>query len=149
MHIRLIPAVAIACGVLAGACERGESAENRARDTRAMPREETSALNVTSVDIGRGLNEDKSIRDGTDSFRRNDTIFASIQTSGAGTGIIGVRWLFEDGQIVDQSTQSISPTTETRTEFHIAKPDGWPVGKYRLEVTLNGAVVETEEFEVK
>jgi hypothetical protein len=148
MRIRLLPALAMTCGVLALACERGETAENRTTE-RAMPREETSALNVASVDLGRSLNEDKSVRDGTDSFRRNDTIFAAIKTSGAGQGTLGVRWMFQDGQVVDQSTQAISPTTDTWTEFHIAKPDGWPVGKYRLEVTLNGAVVETKEFDVK
>jgi hypothetical protein len=29
------------------------------------------------------------------------------------------------------------------TEFHVAKPDGWPKGSYKVEVFLNGNSVET------
>jgi hypothetical protein len=35
------------------------------------------------------------------------------------------------------------------TEFHIAKPGGWPQGKYKVEILLNGVTAETEDFEVK
>ena len=44
---------------------------------------------------------------------------------------------------------TIAPDGANVTTFHIAKPDGWPVGKYKLEVSLDGAVVQTREFEVK
>jgi hypothetical protein len=35
------------------------------------------------------------------------------------------------------------------TDFQISKPDGWPTGKYKLEVSLDGKVVQTREFDVK
>jgi len=35
------------------------------------------------------------------------------------------------------------------TEFHIAKPSGWPTGKYKVEVALDGNVVQSREFEIK
>jgi hypothetical protein len=35
------------------------------------------------------------------------------------------------------------------TEFHISKPGGWPKGKYKVEILLNGVAAETEDFEVK
>jgi hypothetical protein len=60
-----------------------------------------------------------------------------------------VKWTFEDGQVVDQSERSIAPTGDAATEFHIAKSDGWPVGKYKLEVFLNEAPAQAREFEVK
>ena len=34
------------------------------------------------------------------------------------------------------------------TEFHLSKPDGWPVGSYRVEVSLNGAPAGNKEFKV-
>ena len=53
-----------------------------------------------------------------------------------------------DGQVVNESTQTIAPTGDARTEFHISKPDGWPSGKYKLEVFLNGSSAATKDFEV-
>jgi hypothetical protein len=35
------------------------------------------------------------------------------------------------------------------TDFQISKPDGWPTGKYKVEVSLDGAAVQSREFEVK
>jgi outer membrane usher protein FimD/PapC len=49
---------------------------------------------------------------------------------------------------VDESTQTIAPTGDARTEFHMSKPDGWPAGKYKLEVLVNGTTAGTKDFEV-
>ena len=71
-------------------------------------------------------------------------------TSGAApTATIRTRWTYQDGQVVDESEQVIAPTGDAATEFHIQKPDGWPTGKYKLEVFLNGTAVQTKDFEVK
>ena len=107
-------------------------------------------LEVEEVDIGRSLNADKSIGDNTTSFKPNDTIYVSVKTDGsAPSAQLKARWTFSDGQVVDESTQTISPTGEARTEFHIAKPDGFPPGKYKVEVHLNGQPAGTKEFEVE
>ena len=107
-------------------------------------------IRVSQVDIGRSLTADKAINDNTDSFKPNDTIYASIATEGtAATAALKARWTYQDGQVVDESTQTIAPTGAARTEFHISKPDGWPAGKYKLEVFLNGASATTKDFEVQ
>ncbi|WNL46030.1 hypothetical protein RKE25_21895 [Dyella sp. BiH032] len=31
----------------------------------------------------------------------------------------------------------------------ISKPDGWPTGNYKVEITLNGQPAGTKEFSVK
>jgi hypothetical protein len=49
---------------------------------------------------------------------------------------------------VSESTQTIAPTGDARTEFHVSKPDGWPAGKYKIEVLVNGATAGTKEFDV-
>ena len=93
--------------------------------------------------------EQARVVDKTDSFKPNDTIYASIATGGtAATATLKGRWTYQDGQVVNESTQTIAPTGDARTEFHISKPDGWPTGKYKLEVFLNGFSAATKDFEV-
>ena len=63
--------------------------------------------------------------------------------------MLKARWSFEDGQVVEELEQPIAPTGDAATEFHISKSDGWPVGRYRLEVLLDGNVIQTKEFAVR
>jgi hypothetical protein len=107
-------------------------------------------VRVSHIDMGRSLNADKTINDPADSFKPNDTIYASIATEGtAPTTTLKARWTYQDGQVVNESTQTIAPAGDARTEFHIAKPDGWPTGKYTLEIFLNGASAATRDFDVE
>jgi hypothetical protein len=107
-------------------------------------------VRVSQIDMGRSLNADKTINDTSDSFKPNDTIYASIRTAGtAATATLKARWTYQDGQVVNESTQTIAPTGDARTEFHISKPDGWPTGKYKLEVFLNGSSTATRDFAVE
>jgi hypothetical protein len=110
----------------------------------------TTSVKVTDVSIGRALGGDKSISDSTDKFRANDTIYASVTTDGsAPSATLRAKWTFEDGQTVDESTQRIAPSSSARTEFHISKPNGWPAGKYKVEVFLNDQSAGTKNFEVQ
>ena len=107
-------------------------------------------VRVSQINMGRSLNADKTINDNTDSFKPNDTIYAAIGTGGsAATATLKARWTYQDGQVVNESTQTIAPTGDARTEFHISKPNGWPTGPYKLEVFLNGSSAATRDFEVE
>lgn len=109
-----------------------------------------TAVRVTDVTLGRSVGGDKAITDRADTFRPNDTIYASVATDGsAPSATLRARWTFEDGQVVDESTRTIAPNTRERTEFHISKPNGWPAGKYKVEVFLDNQVAETKTFEVR
>ena len=110
----------------------------------------TQGLRVTDVNLGRSLNADKTIGDSTDSFKPIDTIYASIGTEGSSpSATLRARWTYQDGQLVDESVRTIAPTGKAATEFHVSKPDGWPTGKYKVEVSLDGAPASTKDFEVK
>jgi hypothetical protein len=110
----------------------------------------STAVRVTDVTLGRSVGGDKAITDRTDTFRPNDTIYASVATDGsANTTTLRARWTFEDGQVVDESARTIAPNNRERTEFHISKPGGWPAGKYKLEVFLDNQSVETKNFEIR
>ena len=107
-------------------------------------------MRVTDVTLGRSVGGDKAITDRTDTFKPNDTIYASVATEGsAPSATIRAKWSFETGQLVDESTRTIAPNNKERTEFHISKPDGWPAGKYKLEVFLNDQSADTKSFDVR
>jgi hypothetical protein len=109
-----------------------------------------TAVKVTDVSLGRAIGGDKAISDSTDSFKPNDTIYASVLTDGtASSATLRAKWTYEDGQTVDESTRSIAPGGRERTEFHISKPNGWPAGKYKVEVFLNDQPAGTKTFDVK
>ena len=106
-------------------------------------------VKVTDIDIGRSVGADKSISDKTSSFSPSDTIFVSVKTKGsAPNATLGARWTFENNQLVDESNQTIAPSGDAFSEFHVSKPEGWPAGKYQVEILLNGASAGTKSFEV-
>ena len=149
MHTRLfgtsILALTLAAAVLSAACTR--SSENPGATGTSGT---AVAVRVSQVDMGRSLTVARTIDDTTDSFKPNDTIYASILTQGtAATATLKVRWTYQDGQVVNDSTQTIAPTGDARTEFHVSKPDGWPTGKYKLDVFLNGSSAATRDFVVE
>lgn len=106
---------------------------------------------VTSVDLGKSIGDDKKIKDVTATFGPKDTIYAVVSSEGAAAKVtLKARWTYgAKGTLVNEETRDISPTGPAATEFHIAKPSGWPVGKYKVEASADGAVVATKEFEVK
>ena len=107
-------------------------------------------IEVVEVDLGKGVQADKTIRDETDDFGQRDSVFASVRTKGAtDNATLTARWTYQDGQIVDERSETISPTGEANTTFFIAQPTGLPKGNYTLIVLLNGAEAQKKEFEVK
>jgi len=50
---------------------------------------------------------------------------------------------------VKEDSATITPTGPATTEFHIAKPDGWPMGSYQVEILLHGKSVATKSFKVQ
>ena len=111
--------------------------------TAAMP------VKVTDVDLGRALDADKKISDKTDTFKPADTIYISVATEGSSPNSrISAHWTFKNGQTISQEEKPVAPTGNAATEFHIAKPSGWPVGDYKVEVMLDGAPAGTKAFKV-
>jgi hypothetical protein len=111
---------------------------------------DASAIQIAEVDLGKGIQSDKTIRDETDDFGQRDSVYASVRTTGsADAATLTARWTFEDGQVVDERSETISPTGDASTTFFISQPNGLPKGKYTLTVLLNGAEAQKKEFEVK
>ena len=141
-HSRILMALFVATA-LGAACSR----QGASPAPGATPAAES--VRVTDVDLGRSLGADKRVVDKTDSIKPNDTVYVSVTTEGsAPSATLKARWTYEGDQLVQESSQTIAPTGTAVTEFHVAKPDGWPKGSYKVEVFLNGNPVESESFKV-
>ena len=107
-------------------------------------------VTVASVDLGTAVGPDQKVTSPTTTFSPKDTIYAAVSTTGAASNAtLGAKWTYQDGQIVNQSAQTIAPTGPAATAFQISKPDGWPVGKYKVEITKDGVSAGSRDFEVK
>jgi hypothetical protein len=104
---------------------------------------------VSSVDLGNAIGADNKIASPISTFATSDKIYASVASDGPNAGKLSAKWTHIDSnQTVHEESKDI-PAGPQVTQFEISKPDGWPTGRYKLEVSLDGAVVQTREYEVK
>lgn len=143
-YVAFMLAAVLAAGLTA--CGKDEAA----RDDRAGGAPATQAVQFVDAELGRSVGGDRRITDATDEFGPNDTIHLSVETEGTGSNAtLAARWTYQDGQEVDRSESTITPSGSDHTEFHVSKPDGWPPGSYQVEIMLDGRTVETLDFEVE
>ena len=113
-----------------------------------------ATVSVTSVDLGNAVGADMKVAASATTFAPKDTIHASVATSSSdpaapATGKLAAKWTFQDGQVVNEESKDFNFTGPGVTNFEISKPDGFPVGKYKVEISLDGNVVQSKDFEVK
>ena len=113
--------------------------------TVAQPAPATS-VTVTTLDLGNAIGADNRIAAPTTSFSTKDTIHASVATDGPG-GNLSAKWTMGD-KVVDTQDKTVAAGPQV-TEFSISKPDGWPAGHYTLQVSANGNVLQSRDFDVK
>jgi len=132
-----------------------ESKENEAAENASGTMSSTTTnpsaqpVQVVAVDLGRNIGTDKQVTERLDTFKPNDTIYASIHTTGsAPTSKMSVKWTDPNGQVVDQSEQPIVTAEGSNAmEFHLSKP-GLVAGTYKVEVFVDGNSVQSKEFKV-
>jgi hypothetical protein len=150
--MRRAPLLFFASLLALAACQRSETRTAPAPTPPpvAAPAPAAPSFRVTSIELGREVGADRRIAAPSSQFTPTDTIYASVVSDGSSpTVTLRARWSYEDGQIVNESSETISPNGPAATEFHIAKPDGWPAGRYRVEISANGSPAGTKEFEVR
>lgn len=126
------------------ACQREETTETA--DDTDIVEDAGPTLDVSDVALGRAIGSDMRVTEEVGDFAPTDTIYATVETSGTGSGTLSARWTFEDGQVVDEGSQSVSGAGVT--EFHVSNPAGWPVGHYEVVISLDGDEVERSGFDV-
>lgn len=144
VHARRWSVVVATLAGAAVACKKAPPPPPPAAPPAAVP------LSVSGVTVGKAVGADKSVAQSLTTFGTKDTIYASVATVGTATSAtLTAVWTFQTGQVVKADSQSIAPTGPAHTEFHISKPSGWPVGKYKVSVSLNGSPAGAQDFEVK
>ena len=128
-------------------------------DTMPAPMPAPAAMlataSVNSVDLGNAVGADMRVTAPMTTFGAKDTIYAAVATgtsdpAASVTGKLGAKWTHVDSsQTVHEESKDMTFAGDGVTDFQISKPDGWPTGKYKVEISLDGAVVQTREFEVK
>ncbi|MBS1214759.1 MAG: hypothetical protein H6R26_3376 [Proteobacteria bacterium] len=72
-----------------------------------------------------------------------------MRRSGASGTTLTARWTYQNAQIVSERSEILNSTDTAVLEFHIAKPNGWPKGRYTVEILANDGLTGTREFEVR
>jgi hypothetical protein len=150
IHRALAGAVVLALSITA--CNKGDRGDTAMRDAAppASAANPAATLQVTELDLGRALGPDGGVVEDIDEFAARDTIYAVAHTTGMASGAtLTARWTYGAGQVVDESSQTISPTGPARTEFHVSKAGGWPAGDYKVSIMYNGREVKSEDFKVR
>jgi hypothetical protein len=106
------------------------------------------SLHVTSIQLGRSVNPDGTVSSFTTRFIPGDTVYLSVATSGAGSGTISVRWVYE-GRVIDEPKKQVAYRIPATTEFHLQSATGFPPGGYTAEIFLNGQSVGSRPFRVE
>jgi type II secretory pathway pseudopilin PulG len=142
--------VAIACAVaITGACR---NTQRNSVDSAAGVAGSSAGTTLSLVDVqmGRHLDANRKIVDATDDFAPTDTVYASVHTSGKATAApVTGRWMFENGNIIDQKTDTVTTNGDAYSVFFIVKPGGLPTGKYTIHVLVNGTEVRAKDATVK
>ena len=154
LHVQARPSRVLAVTALAFAAFTACSKEKKTEGGDVSPgaaatTPATSSVTVADIDVGRAVSNAK-VTDKTNDFKPADTIYASVHTTGsASAATVMARWTYQDGQVIQDASQSIAPSGDAYTEFHISKPGGLPKGKYKVEVFLDTKSAGTKDFEVK
>ena len=105
-------------------------------------------LKVLTVQIGRTLNSDDSVGNIASTFKPDEPVYAAVLLEAAGTGTVGVRWLY-NGQTVSEEMKDLRLTREGAASFHLQPPStGFPPGDYRVEFQVDGQPAGFRAFTV-
>lgn len=114
-----------------------------------------ASASVASVDLGNSVGADLRVAAPMTTFGPRDTIYAAVSTAttdpaASVPGKLAAKWTHLDSnQVVHEESRDLTLAGDGVTSFQISKPDGWPIGRYKVEVLLDGTLVQTREFEVR
>jgi len=141
----LLALVLAAVPLLGTACKKEAPPPPPAEATPPPPPAQPA---VTKIELGSSVGADKRVLAPRTSFGVKDSIIASVYTENTAPGaMLTAKWTFQTGQTVDSTSQAIAASPGI-TEFHIVKKSAWPVGRYKVEISLNGTPAGSQEFDV-
>ncbi len=144
-----------AAGTAAMPAASGTSASIAPAGTPAMAAATPPAapLSVARVTLGSEVNAEHQVTRASDHFTPNaKAIYASVATEGSSEGAtLNAKWSYLEGQgqLVSSISQSIATDGPAVTTFKVQNPDLWPAGKYKVEISLDGKSVASQDFEIR
>ncbi|HEY7409759.1 MAG TPA: hypothetical protein VII13_03395 [Vicinamibacteria bacterium] len=149
-HAAILVPLALVAGV---ACKKEPPPPPPPPPVTAPPTTMPAPVSVTTVTLGSAIGADKRVTAPSEAFGARDTIYAVVDTGGAGHATLRALWTFVKGDKtakVDETTMEIDATGPAVNEFHVSKPSGWPKGNYKVEIFLNDAATPaaTKTFKV-
>jgi hypothetical protein len=163
-HTRLLfpLSAALASALVLSACKKPEEVPPPAPAATTpaptpmtpAPAPAATAAAVTALDLGNAVGADGRVTAPATTFAPMDTIHASVSTrtsdpAATVPGKLSARWTYQDGQTVHEDSRDLNLAADNVTDFQISKPDGFPTGRYKVEIALDGTVVQSKDFEVK
>lgn len=104
-------------------------------------------LELANIQVGRALNQDRSVASITTLFKPTETVYVAVQTKAAGKGTISVKWKY-GAQLIGEPSKPVSYDGPASTEFHMQNSGGFPPGDYSVDVLIDGVQVGTRAFKV-
>jgi hypothetical protein len=152
---------ALASALVLSACKKPEPVPPPApaptttpAPTPMTPAPAATAASVVALDLGNAVGADGRVTAPATTFAPMDTIHASVSTRTSDPmatvpGKLSAKWTYQDGQTVHEDSRDLNLAADNVTDFQISKPDGFPAGRYKVEIALDGTVVQSKDFEVK
>ena len=102
--------------------------------------------------LGDAVNASHEVTRAADHFAPDDkTLYASVATVGSSSGAtLNAKWSYLEGggQLVSNISQSIATDGRALTTFKVQNPDLWPEGKYKVEISIDGKPVASQDFSI-
>ncbi|MDE2407537.1 MAG: hypothetical protein KGL91_06725 [Xanthomonadaceae bacterium] len=149
LPVLLIPLLA---GCQPAATPAGTSvAHLEAPATPQLPAPAPAAPAIARVDLGNRVGSDQRVPVPMLHFAPDDTIHAAVLHTGHSPTLqrIDARWSHLDSkQTFLTEGKNLPFNGDAATTFQISRPNGWPTGNYKVEILLNGKLVQTRLFDV-
>ena len=102
--------------------------------------------------LGDSVNAGHEVTHAADHFGSDDkTLYASVATVGSSAGAtLNAKWSYLEGagQLVSSISQSVATDGPALTTFKVQNPDLWPEGKYKVEISIDGKSVASQDFSI-
>ena len=102
--------------------------------------------------LGTAVNAGHEVTHAADHFNSDDkTLYASVATVGSSAGAtLNAKWSYLEGtgQLVSSISQSVATDGPALTTFKVQNPDLWPEGKYKVEISIDGKPVASQDFSI-
>ena len=114
-----------------------------------------AAASVTGLELGSAAGADMRITTPKTTFGTRDKIIVAVttRTSDPNNTVpakVGAKWTHLDSnQVVHEDSRDFQLKGEQVHDFEITNPDAWPTGRYKVDVMVDGNVVQSREFAVR